>query len=147
MIRITAIFSLFFLLFVLPGCVAFMPKITIEDVIAEKELIDSMDNPAMQYRTLNNLYNKKIIINNIVVKRVIESSRVDYNFCILADIRIRDKDVECHIYSHSITTISKLEKSKTVIDVSGTFERFFSTLDEYYTKLEIINASIKIKKQ
>ena len=143
MTRITAIF----LLFVLPGCTAFMPKVTIEDVIAEKEIIDNMDNPAMQYRILSNIHNKKIIVKDIVVKRVIESSRVDYNFCVLADVKIKDKDIECHIYSHSITTISKLEKSKTVIDASGTFERFFSTLDDYYTKLEIIDASIKIKKQ
>jgi len=96
---------------------------------------------------LNNLRNKKIVISDIVVKRVVESSRADYNFCVLADSKIEDKDVECHIYSHSVNTVSKLEKSKTIIDASGTFERFFSTLDNYYTKLEIINASIKIKGQ
>jgi len=140
MMRITAIV----LFFALSGC-SLMPKIKIEDVIAEKEAIDKMDNPAMQYRMLNDIHNKKILINGIVVKNVVESSRVDYNFCVLADIKVENKDVECHIYSHSINTISRLEKSKTVIDVSGTFERFFSTLDRYYTKLEIIDASIKIK--
>jgi len=141
MIRIITIF----LLFVLSGCAIFMPRLKIEDVIAEKEAIDKMDNPAMQYQMLNDIHDKKVIINDIVVKKVVESSRVDYSFCVLADIKVNDKDIECHIYSHSINTISKLEKSKTVIDVSGTFERFFSTLDEYYTKIEIIDASIKIK--
>jgi len=101
--RITAVF----LFFILLGC-AVIPRVKIEDVIAEKEVIDRMDNPAMQYRMLNDIHNKKIVINDIVVKKVIESSRADYNFCVLADIRIKDKDIECYIYSHYINIISKL---------------------------------------
>ena len=145
MIRIVIRIATVSLLFVLSGCIT--PKVQIEDIITEKETIDKMDNPAMQYRMLNDLRSKKIIINDIIVKKVVESTRVDYSFCILADVRIDDKDVECHIYSHSVNTISKLEKSKTVITMAGTFERFFSTLDRYYIKLEIINAHITIKGQ
>jgi hypothetical protein len=133
--------------FIFLGCASgfFDQKIGIEGVITEKEAIDKMDNPALQYRVLNELQNKKIVLKNIVVKEVVESPRIDYNFCVLADVTVRDKEIECHIYSHSIRLIARLEKSKTVIDAAGKFDRFFSTLDNYYTKLEITDASIKIK--
>jgi hypothetical protein len=40
--------------------------------------------------------------------------------------------------------MSKLEKNKSRVDVEGDFGRFFTTLDDYYTKIEIIKAKIRI---
>ena len=52
--------------------------------------------------------------------------------------------VECYIYTKNIRIISELKMGKTKIDITGKFSRFFSMLDEYYTKIEIIDASISI---
>lgn len=131
------------------GCASnpfFTQEIEADAIMAEKEAIDSIDNPAMRYRKLNELRNKKVLLKDILVKDVIESPLVDYTFCVLAELKIRGKTVECHIYSASINTISRLKRQQSIIDVTGTFQRFFSTLDDYDTKIEITNAKIKIKK-
>lgn len=130
------------------GCASFnvfKTKISIDGVIAEKEVIDQTDNPAKQYTLLEALKNKKVVMENIIVKDIIDSSHIDYSFCIVADVLSNDKKVECYIYCHNVKVISRLVKNESAIDVKGTFERFFSTLDGYYTKVEITSASVKIR--
>ena len=143
----TLIAIMFFGVILSIGCASnlfFVQEIGSDEIIAEKEAIDKLDNPAMQYRKLSELSNKKVFLNDVLVKDIIESQHVDYTFCVIAELTVRDKKVECHIYSASIKTISKLNKQQSIIDVSGTFRRFFSTLDDYYTKIEITNATIRI---
>ncbi len=120
-------------------------KITIQEIINEKEQIDSADNPARAYLLKKNMSEKVITIQDAVVKDVTESSNIDYNFCIIVDIPVKNKKIECYVYSKNIKTISSLVKGKTVINIEGEFNRFFTMLDDYYTKIEIINASITIK--
>ena len=132
------------------GCASlniFKSKISIDDVIAQKAVIDGTDNPAKRYTLLNELRDKKIVIENITVKDITESSHIDYSFCVLADLTSGGKKVECDIYSHNIKVIAKLVKGKSVINATGSFERFFSTLDDYYAKIEIIDASIKLREE
>ncbi|HPI23006.1 MAG TPA: hypothetical protein PLE73_07405, partial [Spirochaetota bacterium] len=53
--------------------------------------------------------------------------------------------VDCYLYSDDLKTISKLVKGSTRIDAVGDFEKFFTLLDEKYTKIEVLDACIDIK--
>ena len=144
--KLTALIPL--ILFTAVGCASFdlfTKEIGIEDAIARKGTIDKTENPAMQYRLKSELRRNRIIINDALVKDVTVSSNIDYDFCTIVDLTVGDKKIECYIYSPSIKTMSELQKGKTRIDVTGKFERFFSTLDDYYTKVEITQAKIRIK--
>ncbi|PKL36254.1 MAG: hypothetical protein CVV44_18750 [Spirochaetae bacterium HGW-Spirochaetae-1] len=122
----------------------FRKDILMEQVIIEKDKIDRTENPAMQMLLRQELGKKIIVLDDITVKDVTVSNNIDYDFCAIADLTVDGKKVECFIYSKNVNTISKLEKNKSRIHVEGDFGRFFTTLDNYYTKIEIIEAKIKI---
>jgi hypothetical protein len=139
---------MFLTLLTFTGCASvnfFQEEISIEEVIAKKETIDMIENPARQALLRHELRNKKIILKDVLVRDVTASSNIDYDLCAIADLSIGDKKVQCYLYSPSIKIISKLEKGKTHIDAEGTFDRFFSTLDNYYTKVEITKVKIRIR--
>jgi ATP-dependent protease HslVU (ClpYQ) peptidase subunit len=93
----------------------------------------------------NSLTEKILIIENLKVKDIITSTNVDYDFCVLSDIQTEKGLIEVYIYTKNVRRISQLKKGETVIDVKGAFSRFFSMLDNYYTKIEITNSVIEIK--
>lgn len=129
----------------------FRPKVTIMEVIKVKEEIDSSENPARRYMLVNDLRRDLVSIDKAVVKDVVPSNNIDYEFCVIVDMPYEKGNVECHIYSKNvyekedIKGVSRLKKGKSVIDVLGEFNRFFTLLDEAYTKIEIINASIVLR--
>lgn len=130
----------------------FKDEVSIGEVIAKKKEIDKSDNPAYKYSVTKELTEKLIKINNVVVKDITVSSNIDYNFCVIISVPHEVGDIECYIYARNnmyskedIQTVSRLVKKKSKIDVIGEFSRFFTLLDETYTKIEIINARIKIK--
>jgi len=116
----------------------------INDLIQYKEKIDHTDNPAEVYIIKADLSSKVISLKGLIVKDIIESTNVDYQFCVVSELQTGKGKIECYIFTKNIRRISHLEKGKTIIDVRGEFNRFFSTLDNYYTKVEIINSSITI---
>ncbi|MBN1533793.1 MAG: hypothetical protein JXA20_14075 [Spirochaetes bacterium] len=123
---------------------------TIEDIVAEKVKIDKTDNPAKKFIIKNNLQTEGFFVKNVIelknvlVKDIIPSTNIDYEFCILSDIDTTRGKVECYIYTSNVGRIAKLEKGKSRIDVEGQFGRFFTLLDEYYTKLELVKSRIVI---
>jgi hypothetical protein len=129
----------------------FRPKLTIMEVIKVKEEIDRSENPARRYMLVNNLRRDLVTIDDALVKDVVPSNNIDYEFCVIVDMPYEKGNVECHIYTKSlyekedIKGVSRLKKGKSVIDVLGEFNRFFTLLDEAYTKIEIINASIALR--
>lgn len=123
----------------------FKEKITINDLLTAKESIDKSKNLAEVVLLKNNLSEKILILENIIVKDIIPSTNVDYDFCVLADIKTEKGLIECYIYTKNIRRISKLKKGESVITVNGEFKRYFSMLDNYYTKIEITNSTITIK--
>ncbi len=125
----------------------FKETILIKDVVAEKERIDKSKNPAEILLLKNNLSEKILYIEKIKVKDIIISTNVDYDFCVLADISTDKGPIECYIYTSNIRRISKLKKGESVISVEGEFNRYFSVLDNYYTKVEITNSKITIIKE
>lgn len=125
----------------------FSEKITIQEVIAEKERIDRSKNPAEVLLLKNNLAEKVLILEKIIVKDIIVSTNVDYDFCVLADISTEKGPIECYIYTTNIRRISKLKKGESIISVKGEFKRYFSVLDNYYTKVEITKSDITIEKE
>jgi len=124
----------------------FRDNITIEKLILEKEKIDNEENPALRQLKMQQLAEKKIKLDNILVKKVVKSTNVDYDFSVLADVKTSKGLVECYIFSKNIKRMATLEKNITRLEVEGRLGRFFSMLDEYYTKVEIIKADFKIKK-
>ena len=116
----------------------------INDLIQYKEKIDNTENPAEIYIIKADLSSKVISLENLIVKDIIESTNVDYQFCVVSELQTEKGIIEFYIFSKNIRRISYLEKGKTKISVKGEFNRFFSTLDNYYTKVEIINSNIKI---
>lgn len=116
----------------------------INDLIQYKEKIDHTKNPAEIYIIKADLASKIISLEGLLVKDIIESTNVDYQFCVISELQTEKGKIECYIFTKNIRRISYLEKGKTIIDVQGEFNRFFSTLDDYYTKVEIINSRITI---
>ncbi|MDY6967380.1 MAG: hypothetical protein SVR08_01815 [Spirochaetota bacterium] len=126
-------------------------KITVLEAVKQKELIDQSDNPAFKHMILKELKDTLIKIDDVTIKEIKESGNIDYNFCIVISVPYTKGEVECYIYAkdnylnEDIETLSKLTKGKSRIDVIGEFVRFFSLLDETYTKMEIENAKITIR--
>ena len=127
------------------SCGLFKKPILIDSVTGEKARIDATDNPAMKDLIRDELGKRRIELTGVTVKDVVESNNIDYDYCVIADVQTPQGAVQCHIYSTDAKTVSKLVKGKSVIDVSGDFGRFFSLLDNYYTRVEVVRASIKIK--
>ncbi len=143
--------ALFCMIALLSLSVSCSTRYTIEDVIAEKVKIDQTDNPAKKFIIKNNLqtegffFQKNLItLNNVLVKDVIPSTNIDYEFCVITDVDTSKGKVECYIYTGNVGRVAKLEKGKTRINAEGQFGRFFTLLDEYYTKLEIVKSKISI---
>ena len=129
------------------SCSLFKKKIKVDEAIAQKIEIEKTENPAKKRLILNDLKNKRIIIDDVVVKKITESTNIDYDFCVIVDGTFEGKDIECYIYTKNVYKISKLIEGESRISVIGDFSRFFTMLDEYYSKLEIIDAKINLINQ
>jgi hypothetical protein len=129
----------------LASCSLFKKQILIDAVIDQKEQMDSAENPAMKNVINDELRGRRVHLVDVTVKDVALSANIDYDFCVIADVQTKKGMVEFYIYSTDRDTISKLAKGKTRIDALGDFSRFFSLLGDYYTMIEIINSTIKIK--
>jgi hypothetical protein len=128
----------------------FTERITVQQAIDKKEKIDASDNPAYKLLLIKDLMQKRIKIENAPVKDIISSSNIDYSFCVIVSVPTDKGPIDCHIYANDlyqqedIKTISRLKKDRSRVDIDGDFKRFFSLLDETYTKIEIINSRINI---
>lgn len=121
-------------------------ELQVNELIKYKEKIDSTENPAEAYMLKTELATKIVNINGLLVRDIVESTLVDYQYCIISELQTEKGMIECQIYTKNIRRISYLVKGKSIINVRGEFSRFFSTLDNYYTKIEIVNSSITIIK-
>ena len=126
------------------SCDLTKPKIDMSVVIKEKVKIDKIENPAQKLYIQRSLSKKRIVIKNVVVKEITTSTNIDYDFCVIVDVNTSKGPVECFIYSKNINKIAKLKKGKSKIDMIGEFSKFFTMLDEYFIKIEIIKAKIRI---
>jgi hypothetical protein len=128
----------------------YIPKIDVREVIARKEKIDNSNNPAYRYLISRELGKYRIKMNNVLVKDIIPSSNIDYNFCIIVSVSHEKGEVECYLYARDfygkedIETLARLTKGKSRINAVGDFGRFFTLLDETYMKIEILNAIVTI---
>ncbi|HOP63014.1 MAG TPA: hypothetical protein PK906_06560 [Spirochaetota bacterium] len=123
----------------------FKEKVTIDELLKSKEQIDTTVNPAKSFLLRNSLSEKILIMQDIKVKDIVPSTNVDYNFCVISDVQTDRGIIELYIYTKNVRRISMLKKGESIINVKGEFSRFFSMLDSYYTKIEIINSIIEIK--
>ncbi len=127
-----------------PSCAHFRKPVTIAHVVGEKARIDAAENPALKEVIRSDLGSHRIRLDGLTVKDVTVSNNIDYDFCVVVDVSTDKGMVECHIYSKNVKTVAQLVKGESKIDVTGMFGRFFSLLDDYYTRLEIVNASIRV---
>lgn len=127
-----------------PTCAHFRKPVTIDYVVGEKARIDLAENPALKEVIRKDLDSYRIRLEGLTVKNVTVSNNIDYDFCVIADVSTEKGMVECHIYSKDIKRVARLVKGESKIDVTGMFGRFFSLLDDYYTRLEIVQASIRV---
>jgi len=116
--------------------------ILIESVVNEKARMDQAENPAMKFLINEDLGKREVHLSGLTVKDVTVSTNIDYDFCVIADVMTKKGLVECHIYSKDVKTVAGLVKGKSKINAVGDFGRFFSLLDDYYTRLEIVKATI-----
>lgn len=128
------------------GLISCKKTLYINDAVIQKDKIDKTENPALQEIMKGELTDSLIEIKDLTVKDITASTNIDYDFCVIADVQTDKGKVELYLYSKNIKVISSLVKGKTKIDVTGEFGRFFSMLDDYYTKVEIISAKISVKK-
>lgn len=125
----------------------FKETLNLKQVVAKKEEMDVADNPAYKFLAARELAQKRVRIENATVKDVIVSGNIDYEFCVLVSVPYEKGAVDCYIYSRDLKTVSGLLKGKTEIDAVGDFGRFFTLLDDAYTKVEILNAKITVLKE
>lgn len=116
--------------------------ILIESVVEEKARMDLADNPAMKFIINEDLGKREVHLYGLTVKDVTDSTNIDYEFCVIADVLTKKGLVECHIYSKDVKTVARLQKGRSKINAVGDFGRFFSLLDDYYTRLEVVKAVI-----
>ncbi len=124
------------------SCSLFKTKLKVEEVVAEKVKIEETTNPAKKHLILNDLQKRRVVLNDVVVKKITGSTNIDYDFCIIADVAVGDKKIECHIYTKNVYKISNLKEGVSHVSVIGDFRRFFTMLDDYYTKIEIVQAKV-----
>ena len=127
----------------LTSCGVFNKKLSIEDVVTEKTIIDKMENPAKMESALNDLKKRQIVLEDVLVKKIVKSSNYTYDYCVIVDMPYKNDLIECHIYSKKVKTISKLQIGVTHIRVSGDFNGFVYSFGNQ-TKMEIVNAKIKL---
>ncbi len=129
----------------------FTERISVQEAINKKNEMDLSNNPAYKLLLAKDLTKKRIKIENITVKDIIASINIDYTFCVVVSVPTTKGPIDCHIYAvdlyqqEDIKTISRLIKDKTLVDIDGDFKRFFTLLDDTYTKIEIINSRINIQ--
>jgi hypothetical protein len=127
------------------GCATlFKDKISVLDAVAKKEEIDKTDNIAKKALILKDLGEKRVVIADAVVKDIIPSGNIDYEFSVLVSIEAGGSQVECYIHSQDVASVAALIKGKSRIKASGDFSRFFTMLDNKNIKMEIVNADIEI---
>ncbi len=126
------------------SCSILTTPLTIKDVVTTKEKIETSINPAARFILNEKLKDETIRLDNIIVKDIIESTNIDYDFCIISDIQSDKGPVECFIYTKNVYKISRLTKGKSKIHVTGIFSRFFTLPDQYFTKVDIIKADIDV---
>ncbi len=137
------------LLFVIQSCATttiFKEKVDLDQLLKARENIESTDNIAKQLLLKNELSNKVVVLKKIKVKDIIPSSNVDYDFCVISDVKNEKGSIELYIYTKNIRAVSRMKKGESYIEVEGEFRRFFSTLDDYYLKIEIVNSRLRILK-
>jgi hypothetical protein len=132
--------------FLVTSCSIFKTKIRVNDAIAEKVKIENTTNPVRKQLILDDLKKKRIALDNVLVKSVTGSNNIDYDYCVITEVEVDGKKVEFYIYSKNLRLLSRLQEGVSRVDVVGDFKRFFSMLDEYYTKVEIVNSKLTLVK-
>ena len=127
------------------SCDLFKKGILMDEVVNEKIQIDGTDNPAKKDVITKELANRRVRLFDVTVKDITDSNNVEYDFCVKADVQTKKGTVECCIYTKDVKTVARLVKGKSRIDAVGVFDRFFTILDNYYTRVDIIRSSITIK--
>ena len=117
---------------------------TVEDALTVKDTYDKADNPAKKYLISRDMGYKLIELKDVVVKDVVPSTDIDYDFCVIVQVPHEKGIIMFYIYSRDVNTIAKLEKGKTKILALGDFRRFFSLLDNSYLKIDVTDADISI---
>ena len=122
----------------------FKSKITVAEAMKIKDDIDMAVNPAKKSEILTALKKKMIKIDNLKVKRVINSSNIDYEFCVVVEAEYEKGQVECYIYSKEVSTIADIEAGVTSVDCVGDFSKFFTSVEDAFLKIEMTNSNISI---
>ena len=122
----------------------FKSKITVAEAMKIKDDIDMAVNPAKKSEILTALKKKMIKIDNLKVKRVINSSNIDYEFCVVVEAEYEKGQVECYIYSKEVSTIADIEAGVTSVDCVGDFSKFFTSVEDSFLKIEMTNSNISI---
>jgi hypothetical protein len=124
----------------------YVKTMTINDLLAAKEQIDLAENPAKKFQIESDLSERFILLSDVVVKDVVPSTDIDYQFYVLAQVSTPKGAVDFYIYSRDNATMALLEKGKTHIRALGDFRRFFKLIDNTYVKVDVGDADISVKK-
>ena len=122
----------------------FKKTISLKEVLIQKEEIDKSDNPAYKFLRIKDLSGKRVSVRGALVRDIIPSGNVDYEFCVIVRIPTEKGAVDCHVYSRDLDVIARLVSGTSRIDFTGDFGRFFTLLDDAYMKMELLNADVRI---
>ena len=138
-------FNPLILVALLAVCGSCKQLIVMDAVVDQKSLMDAAENPAKKLIIYNDLREKRVRLFNCLVKDVVQSTNIDYDFCIIVDVQTKKGMVECYIYSCDVKTIARLVKGRSMIDVTGDFSRLISLVGDFYAMIEIVKASVSIR--
>ncbi|MBN1501881.1 MAG: hypothetical protein JW982_17120 [Spirochaetes bacterium] len=115
---------------------------TLNEIVAINEKIINAENIAEKKVYSQTLNNSIVEIEKAVVKNIVESQNVDYDFCVVADVENEKGKIQINIFSKNIKVISQLKSGESVIKVIGEFGRMYKLFDDYYLKIDIQDAAI-----
>lgn len=122
----------------------FPRTLTIEDAIMEKQQLDLVDNPAKKDQIEKDLATCRIKAEDLKVREILVSTDIDYGFCVIAEYQSPKGLIDFYIYSKDNSTIAKLEKGKSKINIKGNFRRFFKLIDNTWFKIDTTDTDIDI---
>lgn len=115
-----------------------------EEVVTNREAYDQIDNPAKRLVMVKNLEAQLVQLDDVTVKDIIQSTDIDFQFCVVVEYPSTKGNVIFNIFSKDVRTISKLEKGKSRIRALGDFKRFYVLFNNAYMNVDVTNADISI---
>lgn len=122
-------------------------EVSVNEAMTAKDEMDLSTNPARRAMIQKDLQKKLIRVRGVTVKRVIPSINLDYDYCMVVEATYDKGSIECYVYPMDFSDLAELTPGVSVVDFVGDFGKFFNIVEDSFTKIEVLNANISVRKK